>query len=186
MSFQTSSHLLFPLLLLSTLIFPTATAFQSPTKNKLTPIPTTTSLQAKQTYIYDGGEYQSFLLNNNNNNNLLSSSLKSPAREDAPDNTVGCVTFVTSSGFIGILAQDSTTATTTSSLETMSLDGMEVYTDTVAKIPDGISENDAMSTAAASLVGLHCGVPRVSGVGGGEEGFYSGKVGNVLFYLMAL
>jgi len=26
------------------------------------------------------------------------------------------------------------------------------------------------------LVGVHCGVPKINGVGGGEEGFYSGKV----------
>ena len=77
------------------------------------------------------------------------------------------------------MAQDSTSAT---SFETMTLDGMEVYKDTVANIPNGVSENDAMSTAAASLVGLHCGVPRVSGVGGGEEGFYSGKVGDIILY----
>lgn len=84
---------------------------------------------------------------------------------------------------MGILADDGS-----STLETVEMDGETVYKDTVVTIPKGVSENDAMSTAAACLVGIHCGVPSLEGVGGGEAGFYSGKVRNVvvfgLIYLM--
>lgn len=62
-----------------------------------------------------------------------------------------------------------------------------MYKHTVARIPDGMSENDAMSTAAACLVGIHCAAPRVVGVGGSaeEEGFYSGKVCGIPFFWRA-
>lgn len=57
-------------------------------------------------------------------------------------------------------------------------DGVRVYEHTVASVPDGISDGDALSTAAASLVGIHCAMPKVEEVGGGSDDavFYSGKV----------
>jgi len=120
-------------------------------------------LRAKQTFIYDGGECESFLINNPSN------PISTP--RGSPEN-VGCVTFITSSSkkLIGILADLSTNE------ETIEIDEQPVYKNTVASIPSGISEIDAISTAAACLVGVHCGVPKINGVGGGEEGFYSGKV----------
>jgi len=56
-------------------------------------------------------------------------------------------------------------------------DIVEVYEHTIATIPDGISDGDAMSTAAASVVGVHCAIPKVEKVGGGSDDdvFYSGK-----------
>ena len=61
--------------------------------------------------------------------------------------------------------------------DTTTIDNEVVYTDTIATIPNGISELDAISTAAASLVGIHhCGVNKVDGVGGSSDGFYDGKV----------
>ena len=41
-----------------------------------------------------------------------------------------------------------------------------------------MSDNDALSTAAAAVVGVHCALPRVGGVGGSDNSndvFYSGK-----------
>ncbi|KAL7490228.1 hypothetical protein ACHAW6_016017 [Cyclotella cf. meneghiniana] len=160
------------LFLLASLVYPLPSHSFQPSLTTAAPATVTTrqTLQAsKQTYIYDGGELQSFLLYSNRSNpSSLSSSL------DASD-SIGCVTFVTSQTSngkcIGVLASSS------SSLEVEQWEGIDVYKHTVAKIPVGISDNDAMSTAAACLVGIHCGAPRVVGVGGSgeEEGFYSGK-----------
>jgi hypothetical protein len=140
-------------LLLATLIAP-ATSFQSPSPIRRTP----TLLRAKQTYIYDGGELQSFLIHNAN-------SISSP--RDGLD--VGCVTFITTAKQIGIVAPSP-------SENTELIDGQNVYIDTIAKIPKGISEQDAISTAAAALVGIHCGRVGMSVGGAVEEGFVGGKV----------
>ncbi|KAL7473917.1 hypothetical protein ACHAXS_014353 [Conticribra weissflogii] len=60
--------------------------------------------------------------------------------------------------------------------ETISLgNNIRVYKHTVATIPDGVSDWDAISTAAAAVVGVHCAVPRLGGVGGSEVEFTSGK-----------
>ena len=132
----------------------------------------TIQLHAKQTYLYDGGELQSFFINNqphNNNNNVIS-------LPRGGVDTVGYVTFVTSPTSIGIRAIDQDNISDT--VKTTTIDNEVVYTDTVATIPRGISEYDAISTAAASLVGIHCAGPKVTGVGGstGDVGFYSGRV----------
>ena len=57
-------------------------------------------------------------------------------------------------------------------------DGVRVYEHTVASVPDGVSDGDALSTATASLVGLHSTMTKVEEVGGGSDDavFYSGKV----------
>ena len=48
---------------------------------------------------------------------------------------------------------------------------------TVAAIPNEVLDMDAMSTAAAAVVGIHCAIPRVEEVGGcSDKLFYSGKV----------
>lgn len=46
--------------------------------------------------------------------------------------------------------------------------------DSVAEIPDRISDENAISTAIASLA-LHCSLPRVDGVGGSDISIISGK-----------
>jgi len=62
------------------------------------------------------------------------------------------------------------------SYDTVSLGDVEVYEHTLATIPDRVSDTDAMSTAAAAVVGIHCAIPRVEEVGGGSDSsFYSGK-----------
>lgn len=52
-----------------------------------------------------------------------------------------------------------------------------VHLDSLARIPHGISNNDAISTLVASIVGVHCAVPRINKVGGDVQGddFISGK-----------
>ena len=62
--------------------------------------------------------------------------------------------------------------------------GIQVYAHTVATIPEKVSDVDAMSTAAAALVGIHCAIPKVGGVGGSrEEVFYSGKASLLFAFL---
>ena len=62
--------------------------------------------------------------------------------------------------------------------ETVSLDAeTHVYADSMATIPSKMSDQDAISTLWASLVGVHCILPRCDHVGGSEnESFVSGKV----------
>lgn len=59
--------------------------------------------------------------------------------------------------------------------DTVPFGNLEVYTHTMAAIPSKVSDADAMSTAAAAVVGIHCAIPKVEEVGGGDEVFYSGK-----------
>ena len=68
---------------------------------------------------------------------------------------------------------------------TFALDDHNVHvcTHTVATIPRGISNDDALSTAAAALVGVHCAIPKgvvtnVDGGGGGGGGDGRGKDNN--------
>ena len=130
----------------------------------------------KQTYLYDGGELQSFFINNKPSDNNVISLPRGGV------DTVGYVTFVASSTLIGIQAVDQDINSST--VETSTIDNEVVYSDTIATIPRGISDHDAISTAAASLVGIHCAGPKITGVGGsGDVGFYSGRVRYFLFGL---
>lgn len=139
----------------------------------------TTSINAvsqQQSFILDGGEFQSFLLHNNNNNNENNNIDRSKK--------VGCLSLATgtddsSRRIIGVVKSpsDDTNSYETISLLSNNID-IEIYTHTIAQIPQSISDKDAMSTAAAALVGIHCAIPKVDSVGGGgnDEIFYSGKV----------
>ena len=117
---------------------------------------------------------------------------------------VGCLTLVTgtttttaeSRRVVGVqkLEDDGNNTTTSSSTSTsnekdngydgntISLgDNVHIYKHTAATIPKHISDHDALSTAAASLVGIHCALPnRVEHVGGSAlsdaDVFYSGRV----------
>ena len=44
-----------------------------------------------------------------------------------------------------------------------------VYVDSIALIPDSVSDSDAIFTYITSLSSIHCALPRISGIGGGEE-----------------
>lgn len=53
-----------------------------------------------------------------------------------------------------------------------------LFSDSIADIPTGVSEDDAMATLSASLAGVHCAIPRLQKVGGGDDsdGQVFGKV----------
>ena len=79
---------------------------------------------------------------------------------------------------MGVERSDDDDDDTERSYETVSVGNAQVYKHTLANnIPNGVSDWDALSTAAASVVGIHCAIPKVESVGGGtDEVFYSGKV----------
>lgn len=67
-------------------------------------------------------------------------------------------------------------------LETILIDdGVEVYKDSLATIPNSISDEDAISTAIAAITGIHCAIYNptpindklVKNVGGSSENFIS-------------
>mmetsp|Transcript_25479 Transcript_25479/g.61249 ORF Transcript_25479/g.61249 Transcript_25479/m.61249 type:complete len:574 (+) Transcript_25479:88-1809(+) len=145
---------------------------------------TTTSLQStrtslnaisqRQTFIIDGGELQSFLLHNSGATPIAATGGRRNAQQ------VGCLRLVTgitdespSRRVVGVeMIGDSEEPI----YDTVSLGNVEVYKHTIAEIPDRLSDRDAMSTAAATLVGIHCAIPKVEEVGGSADGvFYSGK-----------
>jgi len=82
--------------------------------------------------------------------------------------------------FIGILADKADEKTNHLDLTSID-DNVHVYTDSLATIPNFVSDEDAISTCAASLVGVHCSmhnpVPAndkiVQNIGGSDEVFES-------------
>jgi thiol-disulfide isomerase/thioredoxin len=162
------------------LILQSAAAFLQP-RSSHTSISSSTSfllnaVSQRQTFIIDGGELESFLLHNNNSEGETSST-----GGGGRGNVVGSLTLVTgttqddpSKRIIGVKADDDI-----NNYETVSLgDEIDVYKHTIATIPQSVSDNDALSTAAAAVVGVHCALPRVGGVGGSDNSndvFYSGK-----------
>ena len=83
---------------------------------------------------------------------------------------------------VGVLKQDDNAGTIQNEDHdtTISLgNNVHIYKHTMATIPRGISDSDALSTAAASLVGIHCAMPKLERVGGGTADtdvfYYSGK-----------
>ncbi len=69
-------------------------------------------------------------------------------------------------------------------LETVLIDdGVEVYKDSLAKIPNSVSDEDAISTTIASLAGIHCAAYNpipvdnkiVKNIAGSTENFMSSK-----------
>jgi len=134
-----------------------------------------TSLQAvsqRRTFIFDGGELESFLLHGNTGESTGS----------AAATKVGSLTLVTGSTQEDpsqrIVAVQTNTNDINANYETVSMGDVDVYTHTIATIPQKVSEADALSTAAAALVGIHCAIPKVGGVGGSDNSndvFYTGK-----------
>ncbi|KAL9184199.1 hypothetical protein ACHAXT_002285 [Thalassiosira profunda] len=131
---------------------------------------TASAISQRQRFILDGGELQSFLLHTDG----VSPSLGGPRGAQQ----VGCLSFVTgTTDDSGRVVGVEKSSDDDGKHETISLGNTEVYAHTVATIPEKVSDWDAMATAAAAAVGIHCAVPRVEGVGGGDDGvFYSGKV----------
>jgi hypothetical protein len=50
-----------------------------------------------------------------------------------------------------------------------------VYHDTVAVIPDKISDDDAIATYVTAFSCVHCALPRLENVGGGQDSIATGK-----------
>ncbi len=56
-------------------------------------------------------------------------------------------------------------------------DNVFLYPHSVASIPSGVSDKDAVSTLIASLAGVHCVLPRVEKINGSQDdGAVGGKV----------
>jgi len=134
-----------------------------------------TSLQAvsqRRTFIFDGGELESFLLHGNTGESTGSTAATK----------VGSLTLVTGSTQEDpsqrIVAVQTNNNDNDANYETVSMGDVDVYAHTIATIPQKVSEADALSTAAAALVGIHCAIPKVGGVGGSDNSndvFYTGK-----------
>jgi thiol-disulfide isomerase/thioredoxin len=161
------------------LAFPTTRALQIISSPRLRSFPTTSlkAVSRRQTFIYDGGELESFLLHNNNGGAKSSSSSTGAAIK------VGSLTLVTGSTKDDpsrrIVAVQTNSKNNLNNYETISMgDDVDVFAHTIATIPPKVSESDALSTAAAALVGIHCAIPKVGGVGGSDNSndvFYYGK-----------
>ena len=142
-----------------------STAIQSTTSET-----STYTVTQQQSFILDGGELQSFLLTNDSSSTTTSNNQQQ----------VGVLSLVTgrtnnNERIIGVqkLSDDNFLP-----VPTVSIGSIEVYKHTIAKIPKIISDKDALSTAAACLVGIHCSLPIVEDVGGSSDDsvFYGGKV----------
>jgi len=155
------------------LILPTATkALQ--TSSFIRRSNPTSSLQAvsqKRTFIIDGGELESFLLHGGESIGTAT-------------NKVGSLTLVTGttqedpSQRIVAVQTNNNDNNAAANYETISMGDVDVYAHTIANIPPKVTDSVALSTAAASLVGIHCAIPKVGGVGGSDNSndvFYTGK-----------
>jgi hypothetical protein len=149
------------------------------------------AVSRRQTFVLDGGELQSFLLHAANRNVVVAPPAAAAGRDS---DRVGCLTFVAGTIADAAAAAEGRSSPSSSPRRVVGVeknddgddyydaislgDDVRVYKHTVATIPDGVSDGDALSTAAAALVGIHCALPKVEAVGGGSDDavFYSGKV----------
>jgi len=132
------------------------------------------AISQRQTFILDGGELQSFLLHNN-----IPSAASGGWRNSPQAGCLNLITGTTDDGgrVVGVEKRDDGDTADMLSYESVSVGNSQVYRHTLATIPKGVSDWDALSTAAASVVGIHCAIPKVEAVGGStDEVFYSGKV----------
>ena len=149
------------------------------------------ALSQRQTFLLDGGELESFLVHNNDHNAATIAAGNAVASPRNAHKGVGCLSFVTGTTddqkrIVGVeqLGSEDDAGT---NYETISLgDGIHVYKHTVAVIPERVSDMDAISTAAASVVGVHCAIPRVGGVGGSDDGVVFGKVGDLFVCVLCV
>jgi hypothetical protein len=50
-----------------------------------------------------------------------------------------------------------------------------VYTDTIAQIPEGVSDEDALSTFMIGMTSIHCALPQTKNIAGGSDSIIAGK-----------
>jgi len=131
-------------------------------------------LTNKKSIIYDGSEYDAL------------SSLSSSIPKSHGDSGRILVTFITGkeegtgNRYVGILPGSNEDGTDNDSRSIVIDKNIKLSIDNAAKIPKGISDEDAISTAMASLINIHCSLPRIDNVGGegsdNSSSFVSGKV----------
>lgn len=116
----------------------------------------------RQTAVYDGSEFISlssvlFQQLESNNNNDDDDSIQ-PVMESVPSLQAGYITFVTGTldneRVIGI--QVSNDYESNESSQVLPLEETYIYKSSKCTIPKGISDEDAISTAAASLSSVYC------------------------------
>jgi len=143
----------------------------------------TYTVTQQQSFILDGGELQSFLLTNDSSSSTATSNSQKAG-------VLSLVTGKTNNNerIIGVVKSpaDNFLPVPTVSLSSSSTSEIEVYKHTIAKIPQTISDKDALSTAAACLVGIYCSLPIVEDVGGSSDDsvFYGGKVSLYFVHMM--
>ena len=157
------------------------------------------AISRRQTFIIDGGELQSFLVYNSNAVANSKSSVNLPPIQTQQytnqrehvfmEHQVGLLTFVVGttttinnddgSGrrcrVVGVEkiknANKNDDDDENDRYDTISLtDEVQIYKHTMATIPSNISDMDALSTAAATVVGVHCAIPKVEDIGGSSSG----------------
>jgi hypothetical protein len=119
------------------------------------------TLQQSQLAIFDGAEWASVQM-----------ILKEQG--DLPKSTVyGYCKVVTGRNAQKerVVALQATTSTNTDENDNSSV----VFESSIAKIPDKVSDPDAISTYIISLSAIHCALPKVQDVGGGGDSLIAGK-----------
>ena len=132
-----------------------------------------------QTVVYDGAEFVSILsflllekessLESNQTSRLSLDPLQS-ANTTLPPKRAGYMAFA-----VGTSTESDSRLIGVKIPDTEEFDGgvqidkdIFLYEDSIAEIPAGISDEDAISTAAAALCGVHCGMPR-TGTNGDKD-----------------
>ena len=150
------------------------------------------AVSRRQTFIIDGGELQSFLIYNNNAGVNLpptqTQQYTNQSGRESMEHQVGLLTFVVgtttvnnndSSGrrcrVVGVEKTQNNNYNdddeNNDQYDTISLTNeVRIYKHTMATIPSNISDMDALSTAAATVVGVHCAIPKVEDIGGSSSG----------------
>jgi len=134
--------------------------------------------------MYDGAELDNFLLSMSEGKTGIVSPRGAPTGVGSMSLVVGTTVPGEDDGdgkprrVVGVEQIQNAAGDGGESQKTVSLGDATVFEHTVAEVPNSISDADAMSTAAAAVVGIHCSVPKVENVGGGSSDsdvFYSGK-----------
>jgi thiol-disulfide isomerase/thioredoxin len=149
------------------------------------------AVRKEQTAVYDGAEFVSilsFLLQGESStgNNPRRFPFQDLENTSLPPRRAGYLTFVCGTTLeseeerlvVGVrqVEEDSTNGVQVD-------EGVFLYADSVATIPKGITDADAISTAAAALCGVHCGMPLLDDgslgttviLGGGDYACFTAK-----------
>jgi thiol-disulfide isomerase/thioredoxin len=160
------------------------------------------AVRKEQTAVYDGAEFVSilsFLLQEESSSSTRSD--RNPRRlpfqdlenTSLPPKRAGYLTFVCGTTLesdedevrrvVGVKQVEDEDPTVTNGCGVQVDEGVFLYADSVATIPKGITDADAISTAAAALCGVHCGMPILDDgnlgttviLGGGDYACFTAK-----------